>query len=162
LKIICGGTGRLPRPDSLPLCRRPVRQRWCHRGSGGSHEFCSLLKYVQSPLSTLIGKRIAAFCGIGNPDSFHRSLLDVGYDISSFRSFPDHHHYSLEELDEIGEWGKQSGALAILVTQKDLVKIKRTELTGLPLWAVRISTRILRGREALESQLQTLLNTNLG
>ncbi|MCH7689312.1 MAG: tetraacyldisaccharide 4'-kinase, partial [Planctomycetes bacterium] len=116
---------------------------------------------LTAELSSLSGKRIAAFCGIGNPDSFHKSLLDTGYDVSSFRSFSDHHHYSLQELDEIGEWGKQAGALAIVITQKDLVKIKRTELNGLPLWAVRIGTRILKGGETLENDLQSILNTNL-
>jgi tetraacyldisaccharide 4'-kinase len=114
-----------------------------------------------SPLSTLSGKSIAGFCGIGNPDSFHKSLSDAGFDVSSFRSFPDHHHYSLEDLEEIGQWAKLSGAEAILATQKDLVKIKRTELNGLPLWAVRIGTRILKGSEILESHLQSILNTNL-
>ena len=115
-----------------------------------------------APLSTLSGKSIVGFCGIGNPDSFHKSLSDAGYDVSSFRSFPDHYHYSREDLEEIGQWGKQSGAEAILVTQKDLVKIKRTELNGLPLWAVQIGTRILKGGETLESHLQSILNTNLG
>ena len=116
---------------------------------------------LTAELSSLSGKRIAAFCGIGNPDSFHKSLLDAGYNVSSFRSFPDHHHYSLENLEEIGQWGKQSGAPAILMTQKDLVKIKRTELNGLPVWAVRIGTRILRGDEALESRLKSILNVKL-
>jgi tetraacyldisaccharide 4'-kinase len=116
---------------------------------------------LTAELSTLSGKRIAAFCGIGNPDSFHRSLLDTGYEISSFRTFPDHHHYSLEDLEEIGQWGKRSGAQAILITQKDLVKIKRTELIGLPVWAVQIGTQVLKGGKTLESHLQSILNTIL-
>ena len=112
---------------------------------------------LRAELSSLSGKRIVAFCGIGNPDSFHKSLLAAGCDVSSFRSFPDHYHYSLDDLEEIGQWGEQAGAQGILVTQKDLVKIKRTELNGFPLWAVRIGARIMKGSEILEERLLSVL-----
>lgn len=112
----------------------------------------------QTELSSLAGKQVFAFCGIGNPEAFHQSLSGLGYEVGSFQAFPDHHHFSDRELDEIGEQARQSGVSAILVTQKDLVKINKTELGGVPLWAVRIGARILSGGDLLEARLQGLMD----
>jgi tetraacyldisaccharide 4'-kinase len=40
--------------------------------------------------STLAGVRVAAFCGIGNPPAFRRTLENLGYEVAAFREFPDH------------------------------------------------------------------------
>ena len=102
---------------------------------------------------------VAAFCGIGNPEGFRRTLQTVGFAdrLAGFRTFDDHHHYSPSDLDDLAGWAKSQGADALITTQKDLVKIPRTDLGGLALWALAIRAQITVGNEVLESRLERLL-----
>ena len=45
------------------------------------------------------------------------------------------------------------GAEALVTTQKDLVKLRRSEIGQLPLWALRIRMRILAGADLLDDRL---------
>jgi tetraacyldisaccharide 4'-kinase len=109
-------------------------------------------------LESLTGQSILAFCGIGNPDGFRRSLDHQGWplDESRFRTFPDHHHHTAEELDQLGTAARQTGAAAVLTTLKDLVKIDQVALGSVPLWAVTIGMEILAGADLLEDALQSI------
>jgi tetraacyldisaccharide 4'-kinase len=107
------------------------------------------------------GKPVAAFCGIGNPQGFLQTLRDGGLRVqdSLFRTFADHHHYGEADLKSLAEWTGNERAIAILTTQKDLVKIPRTDLDGVPLWAVEIGVRWQAGEELLVDRLRKLLTS---
>jgi tetraacyldisaccharide 4'-kinase len=45
----------------------------------------------------------------------------------------------------------------VVCTQKDLVKVRKNELGGVPLWAVAIEMQFLSGKEAMEQALQRVL-----
>jgi tetraacyldisaccharide 4'-kinase len=112
-----------------------------------------------APLSELEGRSAAAFCGIGNPQAFRRTLIGLGARIAAWRVYPDHHAYSQGDVDKLQTWAEQQPSDGIVVTtQKDLVKLRHTELGGHPLWAVRIGLRVLAGREALDRSLRDVLN----
>jgi tetraacyldisaccharide 4'-kinase len=102
---------------------------------------------------------VAAFCGIGNPEAFRRSLETAGFQgrLLGPRAFEDHHHYTPSDLSALADWAQSAGASALITTHKDLVKIPRTDLGGLPLWALAIRAEITAGREELESQLRFFL-----
>jgi tetraacyldisaccharide 4'-kinase len=106
---------------------------------------------------------VAAFCGIGNPEGFRRTLDSMGVEnrLAGFRAFDDHHHYQASELDNLAEWARSCGACALVTTQKDLVKIPRTELGGLPLWAAVIRTQITARQDEFESHLQRLIEARV-
>ena len=55
-------------------------------------------------LETLRGRAIAAFCGVGNPESFRRTLIDCGADVIAFRPYPDHHAYTRADVDDLRAW----------------------------------------------------------
>lgn len=114
------------------------------------------------PLDALAAAPVAAFCGIGNPSAFRQMLTERGLAAESFTPFPDHHHYTADELERLGHSAWQAGAAVILTTEKDLVKINRTDLGGCPLWAVRIGTELRSGREALERRLEALAAVRAG
>jgi tetraacyldisaccharide 4'-kinase len=107
------------------------------------------------------GKPIAAFCGIGNPMGFRQTLHVCGLavDEDHFRTFADHHHYDQGDLNLLGEWAKKEQSSVLLTTQKDLVKIRRNELGGVPLWAVEIGVHWQSGEELLLDHLRKLLPT---
>ena len=58
----------------------------------------------EEPLNSLAGRRVAAFCGIGNPAGFRRTLEQSGCTLVDWREFPDHHHYSPAEIEELARW----------------------------------------------------------
>src|SRR5262249_38735959 len=47
-----------------------------------------------APLERLRQGPVAAFCGLGNPDAFRRTLTDLGADLCAFRTYPDHHSFT--------------------------------------------------------------------
>ena len=108
-------------------------------------------------IEALRGKRVAAFCGIGNPPGFKHTLRGLGLEIADFRAFADHYSYPAVSLTHLEAWIRSLGKLdAVVCTQKDLVKIPRDSLAGLPLWAVEIELEIIAGREQLEASLEPL------
>ncbi len=101
---------------------------------------------------------VAAFCGIGNPDGFCRTLADAGpKHVTAFRAFRDHHHYSPADLDDLARWATEHNAAALVTTQKDLVKIPQTRLGELPLWALTVRAQFTAGAERFSALLQDLV-----
>jgi len=64
------------------------------------------------------GLRIGAFCGIGQPESFRRTLAGAGISPAFFRVFPDHHRYRESEVRPLLEQ-----ADVLLTTEKDLLNL---------------------------------------
>lgn len=61
---------------------------------------------------------VIAFAGIGRPAKFRESLERAGYVIAGFHPFPDHHHFTPEELQPLFGTG-----LPLLTTEKDWVRL---------------------------------------
>jgi 3-deoxy-D-manno-octulosonic-acid transferase len=66
---------------------------------------------------------VAAFCGLGNPESFWRTLEGLGIRPVFRRAFQDHHRYSAEELRELTQEARSRGAEALVTTEKDLMNL---------------------------------------
>jgi tetraacyldisaccharide 4'-kinase len=107
-------------------------------------------------IDSLTGQVVAAFCGIGNPAAFRKTLERCGYHIAAFREFPDHHGYSLRDIDDLSAWADGLAAAAVVCTRKDLVKIACSRLAEKPLWALAIGLDVLAGREPFERLLSAL------
>jgi tetraacyldisaccharide 4'-kinase len=100
-------------------------------------------------LEDLRGAKVMAFCGIGNPPAFRRTLEALGATVTAFRPFPDHHAYTKADVDDLRAWGAAQDAVAVATTQKDWVKLRVPELGGRPLWAVRIGMAFRDGEREL-------------
>ena len=88
-----------------------------------------------------------------------RTLADLGARVISFRTYPDHHAYSREDVEALAGWGRELPPDGVLVTtQKDLVKLRVPRLGGSPLWALRVRLHFEAGREALEERLAGILH----
>ncbi len=109
------------------------------------------------PLADAQGRRVAAFCGIGNPEGFWRTLAGLGLDLAGSRAFPDHHPYSSADVADLAGWIKGLGADLALTTQKDSVKLRALNLGPAPLRALRIGLDVMDGAEALDGALSALL-----
>ncbi len=64
------------------------------------------------------GVRPGAFCGIGQPESFRRTLAGIGIHPAFFRVFPDHHRYRESELAAL-----LGLAPVLLTTEKDFLNL---------------------------------------
>jgi len=98
----------------------------------------------------LKGKRIFAFCGIGNPSSFIKTLENAGAVIEGFDIFNDHYNYAADDIRLIDKKSKKVQAEFIITTQKDWSKIKELEplsLLNITLAYLEIEIRITEGEE---------------
>jgi tetraacyldisaccharide 4'-kinase len=111
-------------------------------------------------LSVLREPPVAAFCGIGNPEAFRRSLLDLGARMTEFRTFRDHYSYRRADVTALQDWLRKQPAESMAVTtEKDLVKLRVSQLGGRPIWALRVRLDIVAGQAALEQKLRSVLPT---
>jgi tetraacyldisaccharide 4'-kinase len=108
-----------------------------------------------APLDELRGRPVAAFCGIGNPEAFRRTLADLGADVRLFRAYPDHHPYGRSDVESLRAWLQElpAGGLAV-TTQKDLVKLRVDRLGDRTLWSLRVRLKVLSGLGELEDRLR--------
>ena len=111
----------------------------------------------QYPISELAGKRVAAFCGIGNPAGFRHGLESLGGEVVAFRPFPDHHPYRREDLEQLEQWVTGHSADLAVCTRKDQVKIAVDRLGDVRLLALAVEIEVLRGLKELECHLQSVL-----
>jgi tetraacyldisaccharide 4'-kinase len=113
------------------------------------------------PVEELHGRPVGAFCGIGHPDAFRRTLADHGAKVLSFRTFPDHYPYGRVDVDELARWaGTLTTDSLVVTTQKDFVKLRIGELGGRPLWALRVGLRFLDGEDRFQASLEAVLGTH--
>ncbi|MEM8943740.1 MAG: tetraacyldisaccharide 4'-kinase [Planctomycetota bacterium] len=153
----------LSRADMLETTQREaIRQRvatlapdaaWCEV----VHQPAFLLDAQghESPLVSASRQGVAAFCGIGNPRGFRHTLDTLGYQVSAWREFPDHHTYTRDDVESLTAWA--ADATQILCTRKDLVKLGVTELGDVPLRAVAVQLKFLAGEESLQQLLRAAL-----
>ncbi|AEE15010.1 Tetraacyldisaccharide 4'-kinase [Thermodesulfobium narugense DSM 14796] len=98
--------------------------------------------YREYNLNVLNGKRIFAFCGIGNPDSFFLTCKNLGINIVGSMSFPDHTRYSEKDLLRLYNKSKTLNVDAFLTTEKDIVKFNFLKSPNFLLYALSIEAEI--------------------
>ena len=89
---------------------------------------------------------LAAFCGIGNPDSFFTLLGREGYKPVYSRTFRDHYSYTQPDINQLVRDASARGAQALLTTTKDAVKL-RSLAFDLPCYVVEASLQIEQAEE---------------
>lgn len=118
--------------------------------------FTSRIKLDQTrPLSgpdqsnvSLPQSRAAAFCGIGNPNSFFSLLRREGVDIVHTRAFRDHYRYTQGNIDLLVSDASARGATALVTTAKDAVKLSGLRF-DLPCFVANVSIEIENQQEIL-------------
>lgn len=98
------------------------------------------------------GMKIVPFCAIGNPSSFEQTITDLDADIVASEQFPDHHAYTMSEMHCIMQKAVDSGAAALITTDKDAVKIPSEFIHSdrvLPVYVLIIKVEFIEGYEQL-------------
>ncbi|KYG22047.1 tetraacyldisaccharide 4'-kinase [Bradyrhizobium sp. AT1] len=92
-------------------------------------ELRARLKPDAASLAQLLGKRVLAFAGIGDPERFFRTLSAAGIDVARTRGFADHHMFSREEIAALAAEARRD-QLTLVTTEKDLARLRGSE--GVP------------------------------
>jgi len=94
---------------------------------------------------------VAAFCGLGQPRTFWRTLDGLGIPVVCRLQFPDHHRYTQADLDAIAE--QAAGAKALVTTEKDLMNLPVGVPLPLTIHCLRIEIEIENEAEFLRHVL---------
>jgi tetraacyldisaccharide 4'-kinase len=98
---------------SAPIFRSSVVPlKWVDAESGEEME-----------LAALKWQRIGAFCGLGAPESFWRTLQRMGIELAMRRVFPDHHRYTPRDFESLEKEADGCGAEVLLTTEKDAMNL---------------------------------------
>lgn len=115
---------------------------------------------TEIPLDQMRGKRVFAFCGIGNPQAFFRTIERLGATVAGSRVFDDHYRYTADDLNAVRSQARKQQASVVLTTQKDWTKIVRSgpPRGDPPLAYLVIDLRITAGEEMLTALIDRVLD----
>ena len=116
-------------------------------------------------VSQMRGKKIMAVSAIGNPASFEQTLSDLGTVILESLRYPDHHDYTMQEMADILHQAKNMGAEAIVITEKDAVKVPAEVIQAgwdIPVYVICVEVTFQTGRDAFCHMLKDRLEERLG
>lgn len=109
------------------------------------------------PLHGLPPEPVIAFCGIGNPDGFEKTLAGcLTQPVLQMVTFPDHHHYCSGDFRRLKLLAGRSHVHTLVTTCKDLVKLPQQRTAGLEIWALEIGLEPQGDLTPLQQQLQIL------
>lgn len=111
-------------------------------------------------LEALRTKRIFAFCGLGNPEGFFRTVEAFGQALVGSEAFNDHHTYTERCLAGVYDKARSQGADLVLTTSKDWSKVAPLIGSGVSLATAYLAVELrFTGGEA---SLTTLIERTLG
>lgn len=118
--------------------RGQVEAWWAQQGSGGPIFFVEfrigpLRPLGNTPSAPVPGERLAAFCGLGHPEAFHRDLMRAGFPLGAALNLGDHRSPTPAQLRDFAARARSEGALGLVCTEKDAVKLEAAHLAQLPL-----------------------------
>ena len=113
----------------------------------------SAQSFATEPIASISGQSVLAFCGIGNPSAFCKTLERCGVHVAKLIPFPDHYRYTSHDADELVRTAKKIGADSVLCTMKDLVKFDPMDFSTLPFLAVSIEIQFTVGESAVLAAL---------
>ncbi|MEI7698269.1 MAG: tetraacyldisaccharide 4'-kinase [Planctomycetia bacterium] len=111
----------------------------------------------RTEISALNGSAVFLMSGIGNPEAFMKTCELAGLKITGVRWFPDHHHFTAEDLHQVKQLAREAGAAIVITTLKDLVKIPFEE-AGFQALEIEAVVSERSGRELLDQQLRTIFH----
>jgi tetraacyldisaccharide 4'-kinase len=93
---------------------------------------------------------LGAFCGLGQPRTFWRTLETLGVHAAPRLVFRDHHRYTVADLEEISRQAIAAGAQALVTTEKDMMNLPAGAALPLRIYCLRIGIEIENEAELLQ------------
>ncbi len=146
----------LKRADIIIVFPEKGHQAFSTAGFPESIPVFSARKIVSGVKSTsgesidITGRKAAAFCGIGNPESFRGSLIESGSKLVLFEKFKDHFIYKDNDINDLIKRSRDSGAELVVTTLKDFVKVEKIWPEDIKLYYLKINVEIDKEDEFIE------------
>ncbi len=105
---------------------------------------------ARESIEMLAGKRVFAFCGVGNPEAFFESLRRARARIVGTHAFADHNAYNDDDLKQIRKQAERAGAERIMTTSKDAAKLNADDI-----WIAELGLAFAGGHESRLLELVT-------
>lgn len=86
-------------------------------------EWIDLESGAASALGSAPFRRVAAFCGLGSPESFWRTLAQLHLEVCSTWAFEDHHSYRPADMRRLVQQARTAGAEVFVTTEKDIMNL---------------------------------------
>ena len=80
------------------------------------------------------------FTGIGNPETFKKTLEFNKFNIVKFLKFPDHYNYTNNDIKKIKLMAKESNA-KILTTQKDYLRLNEADTENIDFLKIKLNIK---------------------
>ena len=112
-------------------------------------------------LAWIKGKRVYALSAIGNPQSFAYTLKGLGAGLVKHKAFQDHHIYTMKDIDNAISEAHALGTDTIVVTQKDIVKIRKMNIKDANILSLRIEIKITRGVDLYKAAIDRVFKSNV-
>jgi tetraacyldisaccharide 4'-kinase len=113
--------------------------------------FVSLDGRTKRPLAEL--GPVLAVSAIGNPEGFAKTLREAGVIVKDSLVFRDHHEFESIDFDRMVAARERCGAGAIVVTEKDAVKIRAVTPN---LWVAQLKLVFEKGEEKLYESFRSI------
>jgi tetraacyldisaccharide 4'-kinase len=109
--------------------------------------------------SFIKGKEIAALSSIGSPESFEKTLSDIGAKVVKSIQYPDHHYYTKDDFISILEQAEYN---FIVTTEKDTTRFKKEfwnleKIARINFFSLRIEMKIVKGEAEWLKKLKQLV-----
>ena len=68
-------------------------------------------------------EKFLAFSGIGDPESFEKTLGKTALNVTNFHRYSDHHKYSKSDIKHLVSLCQKNSSIGVITTQKDIYKV---------------------------------------
>ncbi len=110
------------------------------------------------PCESLAGKPVFAFCGIGNPQAFFRTLSELKAELVGSQVYNDHYHCTPADMKSLADQATQARAQYLLTTEKNFADIRAMDIsTELPLGYLEVELQLAKGRDELCALIERAL-----
>jgi tetraacyldisaccharide 4'-kinase len=79
--------------------------------------------FAAHDLGGIKSRKVFGFSGIARNDDFQRTIKTLGFNVTGFLEFSDHHRYTEPDLKTILRTARQTGARQLITTEKDYVRL---------------------------------------
>ncbi len=111
-------------------------------------------------LKQLEGRSVCLLSGIGDPDSFRDTVLNLGIKPGLILNYPDHYSYTKDDMLDVLSKCSGKGINAIVTTEKDLVRLPQDVKWGkIACFVLKIELTITRNEDKLLDRISGVLGS---
>jgi tetraacyldisaccharide 4'-kinase len=86
----------------------------------------------------LAGRKVLILAGLAAPGGFVATAEGLGAEVAGLAEFPDHHWYTAGDLARVAARVRETGAEAVLTTEKDWVRLREMPRGDVPYWVLSV------------------------